>query len=152
MVWIQPDISCCKQDFLVVWFRQQKKSSLSVIMLRYNRMFCCIFWWFFLQVKWCQNMKKLFCCPALELFIWLPLWKTVRLSTWKKAKKCNKDIYHKLCSQSIEKNEAFICFYPESFGKIIWRLISSLIWWLCIQSNTYSNWLDFAWEILLLCR
>ena len=24
-------------------------------------------------------MKKLFCCPALELFHCLPLWKTVRL-------------------------------------------------------------------------
>ena len=58
-------------------------------------------------------MKKLFCCPALELFHCLPLWKTVlfvssrafslstptfSLSTpvensearWKKARKCNK--------------------------------------------------------------
>ena len=59
------------------------------------------------------NMKKLFCCPALELFHCLPLWKTVLFvssrasllstptflfstpvekseATWKKATKCNK--------------------------------------------------------------
>ena len=58
-------------------------------------------------------MKKLFCCPALELFHCLPLWKTVLFvssrafllstpiflfstpveeseATWKKATKCNK--------------------------------------------------------------
>ena len=58
-------------------------------------------------------MKKLFCCPALELFCCLPLWKTVLFvssrafslstptfllstpvenseATWKKATKCNK--------------------------------------------------------------
>ena len=61
-------------------------------------------------------MKKLFCCPALELFHCLPLWKTVLFvssrafslstppfllstpvenseATWKKATKCNKYIY-----------------------------------------------------------
>ena len=60
-------------------------------------------------------MKKLFCCPALELFHCLPLWKTVLFvssralllstptfllstlyknseATWKKATKCNKAI------------------------------------------------------------
>ena len=59
-------------------------------------------------------MKKVFCCPALELFYCLPLWKTVLFvssrafslstptfslstpvenseATWKKATKCNKD-------------------------------------------------------------
>ena len=58
-------------------------------------------------------MKKIFCCPALELFHCLPLWKTVLFvssrafslstptfllstpvenseATWKKATKCNK--------------------------------------------------------------
>ena len=58
-------------------------------------------------------MKKIFCCPALELFCCLPLWKTVLFvssrafslstptfllstpvenseATWKKATKCNK--------------------------------------------------------------
>ena len=58
-------------------------------------------------------MKKVFCCPALELFHCLPLWKTVLFvssrafslstltfllstpvenseATWKKATKCNK--------------------------------------------------------------
>ena len=62
------------------------------------------------------NMKKLFCCPALELFHCLPLWKTVLFvssrafllstptflfstpvekseATWKKATKCNKSIF-----------------------------------------------------------
>ena len=60
-------------------------------------------------------MKKLFCCPALELFCCLPLWKTVLFvssrafslstppfllstpvenseATWKKATKCNKPL------------------------------------------------------------
>ena len=66
-----------------------------------------------------RNMKKLFCCPALELFHCLPLWKTVLFvssrafslstptfllstpvenseATWKKATKCNKSIL--ICS------------------------------------------------------
>ena len=61
-------------------------------------------------------MKKIFCCPALELFCCLPLWKTVLFvssrafllstptfllstpvenseATWKKATKCNKWIF-----------------------------------------------------------
>ena len=61
-------------------------------------------------------MKKIFCCPALELFHCLPLWKTVLFvssrafllstptfllstpaenseATWKKATKCNKQFY-----------------------------------------------------------
>ena len=51
-------------------------------------------------------MKKIFCCPALELFHRLPLWKIelfVRSRafllvdnsepTWKKATKCNKSFY-----------------------------------------------------------
>ena len=72
-------------------------------------------------------MKKLFCCPALELFHCLPLWKTVLFvssrafllstptfllstpvdnseATWKKATKCNKkeyiaDIFYYLSSK-----------------------------------------------------
>ena len=66
------------------------------------------------------NMKKIFCCPALELFHCLPLWKTVLFvssrafslstptfllstpvdnseATWKKATKCNKLIFLYLC-------------------------------------------------------
>ena len=32
----------------------------------------------FLKLIWCQNVTKLFCCPALEFFFCcLPLWKTV---------------------------------------------------------------------------
>ena len=61
-------------------------------------------------------MKKIFCCPALELFHCLPLWKTVLFvssrafllftptfwfstpvekseATWKKATKCNKCLF-----------------------------------------------------------
>ena len=41
-----------------------------------NRVFCCILGWYF-YVKSVWNMKKIFCCPALELFHCLPLWKTV---------------------------------------------------------------------------
>ena len=62
-------------------------------------------------------MKKIFCCPALELFHCLPLWKTVLFvnsrafllstptfllstpvenseATWKKATKCNKHFFY----------------------------------------------------------
>ena len=61
-------------------------------------------------------MKKLICCPALELFCCLPLWKTVLFvssrafllstptflfstsltnseATWKKATKCKNHVY-----------------------------------------------------------
>ena len=64
-----------------------------------------------------RNMNKSFCCPALELFHYLPLWKTVLFvssrafslsaptfllsipvdnseATWKKATKCSKDSLH----------------------------------------------------------
>ena len=76
------------------------------------------------------NMKKLFCCPALELFRCLPLWKTVLFvssrafllstptfllstlyknseATWKKATKCNKV---NICNQQL------------NFWLINWRL------------------------------
>ena len=76
-----------------------------VIMPLCNRMFCCIFgWYFFIKIR--LKMKKIFYCPALELFCCLPLWKTVLFvssgafslstsmdnseATWKKATKCNK--------------------------------------------------------------
>ena len=41
-------------------------------------------------------MKKIFCCPALDLFHCLPLWKTVLFvssseATWKKATKSTND-------------------------------------------------------------
>ena len=65
-------------------------------------------------------MKKIFCCPALELFHRLPLWKTLLFvssrvfslpnptlllstpvenseATWKKATKCNKQRF--LCTK-----------------------------------------------------
>ena len=69
-------------------------------------------------------MKKTFCCPALELFHHLPLWKTVLFvssrafslstptfslsthvdnseATWKKATKCNKStsLLTKICKR-----------------------------------------------------
>ena len=72
-------------------------------------------------------MKKLFCCPALELFHCLPLWKTVLFvssrafllstptfllstlyknseATWKKATKCNKSLRHLQCQSDNSKN------------------------------------------------
>ena len=85
-----------------------------------NRIFCCIFgWYFYVKSDW--NMKKIFCCPALELFHCLaplfhclpPLYQyyTFPLSTpvengeatWKKATKCNKylntyEVAMQLCS------------------------------------------------------
>ena len=78
-----------------------------------DRVFCCIFvWYFFIEIR-LKYEKKIFCCPALELFHCLPLWKTVLFvssrafslstptfllstpaenseATWKKATKCNK--------------------------------------------------------------
>ena len=60
-----------------------------VIMPLCNRMFCCIFgWYFYIEIR-LKYEKKIFCCPALELFHCLPLWTTVRLHG-KKATKCNK--------------------------------------------------------------
>ena len=49
-----------------------------VVLVLCNRIFCCIFGWYF-YVKSGWNLKKIFCCPALELFHCLPLWTTVRL-------------------------------------------------------------------------
>ena len=71
------------------------------------------FWVIFLHWNQAEIWKKIFCCPALELFHCLPLWKTVLFvssrafllstptflfstpvenseATWKKATKCNK--------------------------------------------------------------
>ena len=43
-----------------------------------NRMFCCIFgWYLYIEIR--LKYEKIFCCPALELFHFLPLWTTVRL-------------------------------------------------------------------------
>ena len=81
-------------------------------------------------------MKKLFCCPALELFHCLPLWKTVLFvssrafllstptflfstpvenseATWKKATKCNKLLhcFLKFDKKEIHVNSIFL--YPE---------------------------------------
>ena len=90
-----------------------KPDCLWVIMPVCNRMFCCILGWHF-QIESGWNMKRSFCCPALELFYCLPLWKTELFvssrafllstptfslsttvdnseATWKKATKCNKD-------------------------------------------------------------
>ena len=65
-----------------------------VIMPLCNRMFCCIFGrYFFIKIRQ-KYEKKIFCCPALELFCclthgqyfllrspYLPLWKTILLSS-----------------------------------------------------------------------
>ena len=85
-------------------------------------------------------VKKLFCCPALELFHWLPLWKTVLFvssrafslstptfllstpvknseATWKKATKCNK----KSCQPSTYVNDPLV----HNLDRIFAYLISS---------------------------
>ena len=85
-----------------------------VIMPLCNRMFCCIFGcYFYIEIR--LKYEKIFCCPALELFHCLPLWKTLLFvrsrafslstptlllstpvenseATWKKAAKCNKEL------------------------------------------------------------
>ena len=76
-------------------------------------------------------MKKIFCCPALELFCCLPLWKTVLFvssrafslstptfllstpvenseATWKKATKCNKSLYWLLHLRSHNEMKSFL--------------------------------------------
>ena len=87
-------------------------------------------------------MKKLFCCPALELFHCLPLWKTVLFvssrafllstptflfstpmenseATWKKATKCNKRKfkrhYKKKAKEKVTKNKIFLVIFMK-FG------------------------------------
>ena len=87
---------------------------------------CHYFGVIFLHWNHTEIKKKIFCCPALELFHCLPLWKTVLFvssrafllstptflfstpvkkseATWKKATKCNKD----LCSSE----SLTICFF-----------------------------------------
>ena len=74
-------------------------------------------------------MKKIFCCPALELFHCLPQWKTVLFvssrafslstptfllstpvenseATWKKARKCNKNVLHIFRALVLSKDPA----------------------------------------------
>ena len=41
-----------------------------------KRIFCCIFGWYF-YIKIRLQYEKPLCCPALELFYCLPLWKTM---------------------------------------------------------------------------
>ena len=76
-------------------------------------------------------MKKIFCCPALELFCCLPLWKTVLFvssrafslstppvllstpvenseATWKKATKCNKQFCDRVTNQNLLKHLVLI--------------------------------------------
>ena len=78
------------------------------------------------------NMKKKFCCPALELFHCLPLWKTVLFvssrafslstplenseATWKKPTKCNKSQF---CSR-VQKN-------LRSTKKVLYQFLVSVI-------------------------
>ena len=72
-------------------------------------------------------MKKLFCCPALELFHCLPQWKTVLFvssrafslstpvenseATWKKATKCNKHCNKKILHSPLLGNTAYLAYH-----------------------------------------
>ena len=80
------------------------------------------------------NMKKIFCCPALELFHSLPLWKTVLFvssrafslstpvenseATWKKATKCNKPICYVLFQIFPNFNRIDNFFYFEAYSSV----------------------------------
>ena len=89
-------------------------------------------------------MKKLFCCPALELFHCLPLWKTVLFvssrafllstptfllstpvenneATWKKATKCNKFVSSILGKSMARPNcfRFYLTFNCISFSIIV---------------------------------
>ena len=109
-----------------------------------DRMFCCIFGWFSVfKSGW--NMKKLFCCPALELFHFLPplfccltLWKTVRLLTWKKATKCNKCIIisylTKITAFFTDSKIAFLIWASEKSG-MVHEISFAIICLLTTQSN-----------------
>ena len=101
-----------------------------MIMPLCNRIFCGFFgWYFYIEIR--LKYEKIFCCPALELFHCLPLWKTVLFvssrafllstptfllstpvenseATWKKATKCNKcrfQYYIGLLSKPLKKPE-----------------------------------------------
>ena len=116
------------------------------------------FWLFFILI-WGQNMKKLFCCPALELFCCLPHWKTVLLSssrafkmsnpmentTWKKSTKCNKNmlVIHMMFTRS------FWCFFYIKLLTLVlnYKIFKNAIWFYLVQYNsrswlktTASNW------------
>jgi hypothetical protein len=79
-------------------------------------------------------MKKIFCCPVIELFHCLPLWKTVLFvrsrafsllstpvenseATWKKATKCNK------CSTVPTLHHLFVQSYQRELLNLILHMI-----------------------------
>jgi hypothetical protein len=74
---IQENTLKCSKLVLFLANKNQAYTKISgVIMLLCNHKDVLFhFWAIFLY----SEMKKLFCCPALELFSCLPLWKTVRL-------------------------------------------------------------------------
>ena len=73
----------------LISFTGNKKSSLKQNVRRDHATMqqnVLLHFWVIFTMKWGQNMKKLFCCPSLELFSCLPpllsclpLWKTVEL-------------------------------------------------------------------------
>ena len=118
--WIQRDISDCQQDFQFLFASRKLTLNQNVwrdhttmqqdVLLHFG-------WHFHIEIS-LKYEKKIFCCPALELFHCLPLWKTVLFvsssdfslstptfslstpvnnseATWKKATKCNKILTYK---------------------------------------------------------
>ena len=116
-----------------------------VIMPLCNRMFCCIFgWYLYIKIR-LKYEKKIFCCPALELFHCLILWKTVLFvssrafslytpvenseATWKRATKCNKINYCKyfdykqvMLGKSLWSQT---CLQPCKFQYVSWSKIKN---------------------------
>ena len=68
VAWIEPDISGCQQDFTENTLKCSKLASSCF----YVKVCFAAFWGDFLILKWGQNIKKLFCCPALDLFVVYP--------------------------------------------------------------------------------
>ena len=101
-----------------------------------NRIFCCIFGQYF-YVKSGWNLKKIFCCPALELFHCLPLWKTVRLhgkklhsfsfSYWSQWWEIGYKSFNSLCFTHNFFNLNFPDYELVSDGKILQTLTIKII-------------------------
>ena len=98
-------------------------------------------------------MKKIFCCPALELFHCLPLWKTVLFvssrafslstptfllstpvenseATWKKATKCNKIVdseFVKTCDELVKRWRISLWMCP-AVCLVVGTLVSNISW------------------------
>ena len=105
-----------------------------VIMPLCNRMFCCIFGWYISILKSGWNMKKIFCCPAIELFHCLsplfrclPLWTTVRLHGKKLQNPTNPFIWSANTRLDWAKSRSTICNPLKKLLRLLWPIFKNFV-------------------------